>query len=101
MVSLDKLKGTDVYARRGVKIGKVEDVEVDDNNWSVKVVDVKMNEDVAKIYGEKAGFLEKKIVPLPAEKMGPIHEDNITLKEEFTDAEFEKLRSDIRTERHW
>ncbi len=101
MVSVDKLKGTDVYAKRGVKIGTVEDVELDDNNWTVKVVDIKMDEDVAKIYGDKAGFLKKKIVPLSANKMGPISGDTITLKEELTASELENLRSEIRTERSW
>ncbi len=96
MVNVDKLKGKDVYGKRGVKIGKIEDVEIDDNNWSVKALDVKMNDDIEKIFGEKAGFMKKQIVPLPANMLGPIG-DNVTLKEEITD--FEALRSQMRTER--
>jgi sporulation protein YlmC with PRC-barrel domain len=98
LVTVKSLKGKDVYGKRGVKIGEVEDVEIDDNNWTVKALDVKMNEDIAKIYGEKAGFMKKEIVPLPANMLGPIGE-NVTLKEEITD--FESLRGQMRTERSW
>ncbi len=96
MVSVHELKGKEVYAKRGIKIGKVEDVELDDNNWSVKALDVRMNEDIAKIYGEKAGFMKKEIIPLPAEMLGPIG-DNVTLKEEIKD--FDALRESMKTER--
>ena len=96
MVSVNKLKGKEVYAKRGIKIGKVEDVEIDDSNWSVKALDVRMNDDIAKIYGEKAGFMKKEIVPLPANMLGPIG-DNVTLKEEITD--FDALRESMRIER--
>ncbi|MGD6808271.1 MAG: PRC-barrel domain-containing protein [Candidatus Bathyarchaeia archaeon] len=96
MVSVHELKGKEVYAKRGIKIGKVEDVELDDNNWSVKALDVRMNEDIAKIYGEKAGFMKKEIIPLPAEMLGPIG-DNVTLKEEIKD--FDAIRESMRTER--
>jgi sporulation protein YlmC with PRC-barrel domain len=101
VVSVDKLKGTEVFGKRGIKIGKVEDIEIDDMTWAVKVVDVKMDEDIAKIYGEKAGYFKKKIVPLPAAKMGPLSGETITLKEELTPVELENLRSEIRTERPW
>jgi sporulation protein YlmC with PRC-barrel domain len=96
LVSVHELKGKEVYAKRGIKIGKVEDVELDDNNWSVKALDVRMNEDIAKIYGEKAGFMKKEIIPLPAEMLGPIG-DNVTLKEEIKD--FDALRESMKTER--
>ncbi len=96
MVNVNKLKGKDVYAKRGIKIGKVEDVELDDNNWSVTALDVRMNDDIAKIWGEKAGFMKKEIVPLPANLLGPIG-DNVTLKDEIKD--FDALRESMRTER--
>ncbi len=95
-MTVHDLKGKEVIAKRGIKIGKVEDVELDDNDWSVTALDVKMNDDIAKIYGEKAGFLKKEVVPLPANMLGPIG-DNVTLKEEITD--FGSLRGSIRTER--
>jgi sporulation protein YlmC with PRC-barrel domain len=97
MVSVRELKGKDVYAKMGVKIGEVEDVELN-SNWSVAALDVKMNENVAKALGEKAGFMEKKIVPLPANLLGPIG-DKVTLTEQIQD--FDALRSNIKSERSW
>jgi sporulation protein YlmC with PRC-barrel domain len=95
LINTHDLKGKDVYGKRGVKIGQVEDVELD-NNWQVKALDVKMNEDVGKIYGEKAGFMKKQIISLPANLLGPMTADNVTLKEEITD--FDALRGNIRKE---
>jgi PRC-barrel domain. len=97
LVNTHDLKGKDVYAKRGVKIGEVEDVELD-NNWQVKALDVKMNDEVAKIYGEKAGFMKKQVISLPANLLGPIA-DNVTLKEEITN--FDELRGNIKTEKPW
>jgi sporulation protein YlmC with PRC-barrel domain len=96
LVSVDKIKGKEVFGKRGVKIGKIEDVELDADTWAVEAVDVKIDEDVAKLYGEKAGFLKKEIVSLPANMMGPIGE-NVILREEISD--LNALRGHIRTER--
>jgi sporulation protein YlmC with PRC-barrel domain len=99
MVSVRELKGKDVYAKMGVKIGEVEDVELN-SNWSVAALDVKMNDNVAKALGEKAGFMEKKVVPLPANLLGPISDtDRVTLAEQIQD--FDALRSNIKSERAW
>jgi sporulation protein YlmC with PRC-barrel domain len=97
LINTHDLKGKDVYAKRGIKIGEIEDVELDDN-WQVKALDVKMNEEVGKIYGEKAGFMKKQIISLPANLLGPIS-DNVVLKEEITD--FDALRGNIRKEGAW
>jgi sporulation protein YlmC with PRC-barrel domain len=97
MVSVRELKGKDVYAKMGVKIGEVEDVELN-SNWSVAALDVKMNDNVAKALGEKAGFMEKKVVPLPANLLGPIG-DKVTLTEQIKD--FDSIRTNIKTERSW
>ncbi len=97
LVTVHDLKGKEVYAKRGIKIGEVEDVELDDN-WQVKALDVKMNENVAKALGEKAGFMERKVVPLPANMLGPIA-DKVTLTEEVKD--FDSIRNTIRTEKPW
>lgn len=96
MINTHELKGKDVYAKRGIKIGEVEDVELD-NNWQVKALNVKMNEEVGKIYGEKAGFMKKQVISLPANLLGPMTADNVTLKEEITD--FDALRGNIKSER--
>jgi sporulation protein YlmC with PRC-barrel domain len=98
LINTHELKGKDVYAKRGIKIGEVEDVELD-NNWQVKALDVKMSEEVGKIYGEKAGFMKKQVISLPANLLGPMTADNITLKEEITD--FDALRGNIKKESAW
>ncbi len=95
MVAVHELKGKQVYGKRGIIVGKIEDVEVD-NNWQVQALDVRMNDDVAKVLGEKADFMKKKVVALPANMLGPIG-DNVTLKQEINN--FDELRQNIRTER--
>ncbi len=84
LVNLDKIKGKKVIAKNGMMIGKVEDVELDDNNWAVTTVDVKLEDNVAKLFGEKT-FMKKNIVPLPGHLMGPISGDTIYLSEKVAD----------------
>ncbi len=84
MVKIEEIKGKKVIAKNGMNIGEVEDVELDDN-WAVTKVDVKLNDDVAKLFGTKGGFMTKSVVPLPSNIVGQIRENNITLKEQITD----------------
>jgi len=84
LVNLEKIKGKKVIAKNGMMIGKIEDVELDDNNWAVTTVDVKLEDNVAKLFGEKT-FMKKNIVPLPGHLMGPISEDTIYLSEKVAD----------------
>ncbi len=86
MVRIEKIKGKNVIGKRGFHIGKVEDVELDDNNWTVTTVYVRLTDEIAKVFGSKGGFMVKQVVPLPGSLMGPIGEDTIYLKEEITDA---------------
>jgi sporulation protein YlmC with PRC-barrel domain len=95
LVKMEKIKGKKVITVRGMAIGKVEDVEVDDNNWAVTTVNVKLDDDVAKLFGLKGGMMTKSEVPLPASLMGPIGEDSITLKEAITDVN--SLREQVET----
>jgi sporulation protein YlmC with PRC-barrel domain len=97
LVKLDKIKGKKVIAKNGMLIGKVEDVELDENNWTATTVEVKLESNVEKLYGEKSGFMKKSILPLPAHLMGPIGEDSIYLNEKVTDVE--SLRQQIETKR--
>jgi sporulation protein YlmC with PRC-barrel domain len=97
MVSVRELKGKDVYAKMGIKIGEIEDVELD-SNWQVSALDVKMNDNVAKVLGEKAGFMQKKVVGLPATLLEPISADKITLNQI---QDFDAIRNSIKTERSW
>jgi sporulation protein YlmC with PRC-barrel domain len=95
MVSVRELKGKDVYAKMGVKVGEVEDVELN-SDWSVAALDVKMNDNVAKVLGEKAGFMQKKVVGLPANLLGTISADKVTLQQI---QDFDAIKSNIKTER--
>ena len=97
LVTIDKIKGKKVIAKNGMMIGKVEDVELNDNTWAVTEVDVRLEDAVAKLYGEKSGVMKKSIVPLPANLMGPIQEDKIYLNEKINDVE--SLRGQIETKR--
>lgn len=85
LVKIDKIKGTRVIAKNGMMVGKVEDIELDENNWTVTSVDVKLEDNVAKLFGEKSGLMKKSIVPLPAHLMGPMQGDTIYLNERVTD----------------
>jgi sporulation protein YlmC with PRC-barrel domain len=96
LVRIEKIKGKKVIAKNGMMIGKVEDVELDDNNWTVTTVDVKLEDSVAKLFGEKT-WMKKNIVPLPGHLMGPITEDTIYLNEKVTD--IQSLVAQIETKR--
>ncbi len=96
LVKIEEIKGKNVIAKNGVNLGKVEDVDLD-NNWSVKTVDVRLNDDVAKLYGAKGGFMTKSVVPLPSNLVGPITDGDIVLKEQITDVN--SLREQIETSR--
>jgi sporulation protein YlmC with PRC-barrel domain len=85
LVKIEKIKGKRIITKNGFSIGKVDDIEVDDNNWTVKSVNVKLDDDVAKLFGVKGGMMTKSEIPIPGNLMGPIGEDSITLKEAITD----------------
>ncbi|MCW4029380.1 MAG: PRC-barrel domain-containing protein [Candidatus Bathyarchaeota archaeon] len=97
MVKIEEIKGKKVIAKNGMRIGEVEDVELDDNTWTVTKVDVKLTDEVAKLYGTKSGFMSKSVVPLPSNVVGPITGDDIVLKEQVTD--INSLREQIETSR--
>ncbi len=84
LTKIDKIKGKKVVAKNGMMIGKVEDIEIDDNNWAVTEVEVKLEDNVAKLFGEKT-FMKKNMVPMPAHLMGPIQGDTVYLSEKVTD----------------
>ena len=96
MVRIEKIKGKRVIAKNGMMIGKVEDIELDENSWAVTTVEVKLDDNVAKLFGEKT-WMKKNLVPLPASLMGPIGEDSIYLNERVTDVQ--SLVQQIETKR--
>jgi len=99
LVRIEKIKGAKVVAKNGMMIGKVEDVNLDENNWAVTTVDVRLEDNIAKLFGEKAGIGKKAIVPLPANLVGAINlaTDTIYLTDKITD--IESFKAQIETKR--
>jgi len=78
-------------------IGKVEDVELDENNWAVTSVEIKLEDNAAKLYSEKSGVMKESIVLLPVHLMGLIGPESINLNGKITD--IESLHEQIETKR--
>ena len=85
LVKIKDVKGKKVIAKNGMMIGEVEDIELDENTWIVKTAYVKLEDEVAKLYSVKGGFMTKSVAPLPGSLMGPMMDDKITLKEPIKD----------------
>lgn len=77
--------GKKVITYRGMLMGEVAGIEIDDNNWAVTNVDVSLTKEMENLFGVKSGMMSKSIVSLPVSLMGPIGADSITLKEEIKD----------------
>lgn len=77
--------GKKVITYRGMLMGEVAGIEIDENNWAVTNVDVSLTKEMENLFGVKSGMMSKSIVSLPVSLMGPIGADSITLKEEIKD----------------
>ena len=66
-------------------LGEVDAIQMDENNWTITEVDVALTKEMEKLFDIKSGTLSKSIVPLPVSIMGPITEENITLKQAIED----------------
>ena len=99
LVRIEKIKGAKVVAKNGMMIGKVEDVNLDETTWAVSSVDVRLEDAVAKLFGEKAGIGKKLVVPVPGNLVGSMHldTDTIYLTDKITD--IESLKAQIETKR--
>lgn len=80
-----------------MNIGHVDDLELDENNWTVTKVYIKLDDSVAKIYGVKGGFMSKAELPLPLSLVGSIGADTIYLTEKITD--IDSLREQVESHR--
>lgn len=85
MVRTEKVMGKKVITYRGMLMGEVAGIEIDENNWAVTNVDVSLTKEMENLFGVKSGMMSKSIVSLPVSLMGPIGADSITLKEEIKD----------------
>jgi sporulation protein YlmC with PRC-barrel domain len=97
MIRPEKVYGKKVITFKGMLMGEVDGIELDENNWTVLQVDVSLAKEMEKLFDVKSGMMSKSIVPLPVSIMGPIEADSITLKEEISDPK--KLLEQTSTER--
>ena len=83
MVSVQKLLGKTVITKKGTVLGKVADIELDDNNWTPVTLNVELSDEVAKTYNIKSGPMKKSVVPLAFKMIGSIS-DTVMLAQEIT-----------------
>jgi len=77
--------GKKVFTVKGILLGEVDGIEIDENNWAITDIDVKLTDEAEKLFDVKSGMMSKSIMPIPANLMGPIEGDRITLKEVVAD----------------
>jgi sporulation protein YlmC with PRC-barrel domain len=85
VVRPEKIHGKKVVTFKGLLMGEVEGIEIDENNWTITEVDVSLTKEMENLFDIKSGMMSKSIVPLPVNIMGPIGTDSITLKTEISD----------------
>ena len=81
----EKIYGKKVFTVKGMLMGEVDGVNIDENNWTISHVEVALTKAMEDLFDIKSGKMSKSIVPLPTRIMGPITEDRITLNEEISD----------------
>lgn len=77
--------GKKVITFKGMLMGEVAGIEIDENNWAITEIEVALAKEMEKLFDIKSGMMSKSIVPLPVSMMGPIGPDSITLKQEISD----------------
>jgi sporulation protein YlmC with PRC-barrel domain len=75
------LYGKKVFAYKGFLVGEIDGIEVDENNWTITDVDVKLASETEKLFDVKSGMTSKSIVPIPISLFGPMGMDSVQLKE--------------------
>ena len=97
MIRPEKVYGKKVITYKGMLMGEVDGIELDENNWTIGQVNVALAKEMEKLFDVKSGMISKSIVPLPVSLFGPIGEESITLKEEISDPK--KLLEQMTSER--
>lgn len=98
LIKPEKVIGKKVMTYRGMLMGEVDAIEMNEQDWSIKEVDVALTKEMEKIFDIKTHAMSKAVVPLPISMMGPIEEDSIKLKEEIKDPQ--ALLNQATTERN-
>ncbi len=75
----NEIKGKKVFTARGIYLGNVDDIEID-NNWAI-TVDVSLTNEAENLLYVRSGLTHKSIMPIPSTLMGSIIQDKITLTE--------------------
>ncbi|MGD6851224.1 MAG: PRC-barrel domain-containing protein [Candidatus Bathyarchaeia archaeon] len=83
MIRPEKIMGKKVITYKGMLMGEVDAIQIDENNWTITEVDVSLDKEMEKLFDVKTGRMSKTIVPLPVSMMGPIGPESITLKQEL------------------
>jgi sporulation protein YlmC with PRC-barrel domain len=94
----EKIYGKKVMTYKGLLMGEVDAIEIDENNWTISHVDVSLTKEMEHLFDIKSGVMSKSIVPLPTSLLGPIGPESITLKEEIADPK--QLVEQVTSERH-
>jgi sporulation protein YlmC with PRC-barrel domain len=97
MIRPEKIYGKKVMTYRGMMMGEVDAIEINEQDWSISEVDVALTKEMEKIFDVKTGLMTKAVVPLPVSMMGAIEGDTIKLKEEIKDPQ--ALLQQAQTER--
>ena len=94
LVRLRNLLGKAVITKKGVILGKVDDLELDDLTRTPVTLYVELSDQMAKTYVAKSGFMTKSVVPLPFKIVGSIG-DTVMLTEEITN--ISELQNQVQT----
>jgi sporulation protein YlmC with PRC-barrel domain len=85
MVRPEKIMGKKVITYKGMLMGEVAGIEIDENNWTITEIEVSLAKEMEKLFDIKSGMMSKSIVPVPTSYLGPITADSITLNKEIPD----------------
>jgi sporulation protein YlmC with PRC-barrel domain len=80
-----EIYGKKVFTFKGIHLGEIDGIEVDENNWAITDIDVKLTNDAEKLFDLKSGMTHKSIMPIPVNLFGPIGLDRVTLTEVVAD----------------
>jgi len=85
LIRPEKIYGKKVITYKGLLMGEVDGIQMDENNWTIAQVDVALTKEMENLFDIKSGMMSKSIVPLPVEIMVPVTDANITLKQTIED----------------
>ena len=81
LIRPEKIYGKKVITYKGLLMGEVDGIQMDENNWTIVQVDVALTKEMEHLFDIKSGMMSKSIVPVPVNLMGPITAENITLNQ--------------------